>query len=214
MIRFVLKTLSYLILLVAVVWTGGFFYYIYGLSQVAAPDNQKTDGIVVLTGGKDRLRESARLLQEGLAARLFISGVNVKVTTAELIGVLGVPDSLAECCIESGKQARNTVGNAEEIAAWVARRKLTSIRVVTSLEHMPRTLLEMRRVMPNLAMVSHPVGQWRPENIRFMSLVREYSKYLASRIWYWLLDFGAENVHMDSTSALLPEAEVNSNSEK
>ena len=214
MIRFVLKTLSYLILLVAVVWTGGFFYYIYGLSQVAAPDNQKTDGIVVLTGGKDRLRESARLLQEGLAARLFISGGNVKVTTAELIGVLGVPDSLAECCIESGKQARNTVGNAEEIAAWVARRKLTSIRVVTSLEHMPRTLLEMRRVMPNLAMVSHPVGQWRPENIRFMSLVREYSKYLASRIRYWLLDFGAENVHMDSTSALLPEAEVNSNSEK
>lgn len=175
-----LKYIFYSLVGLILIWVGGFCYFIYGLSQEKLPSTEKTDGIVVLTGGKSRLQEAVRLLEQGMATKLFISGVNDKVTDEELLLVLGSSRELAECCIESGTQAKNTVGNAREITQWVTDSHISSIRVVTSLEHMPRTLLEMRQFMPKIRMVAHPVGQWKPENIRFVSLAREYSKYLVS----------------------------------
>ncbi len=175
-----MKYLFYLLLAFILLWVGGLAYFIYNLSQVEMPVNDKTGGIVVLTGGKNRLQEAVRLLEKGMANKLFISGVNAKVTEQELQAALGIPKKLADCCIESGTKAKDTVGNAQEISLWVARSHMSSIRVVTSLEHMPRVMVEMRRLMPDIVMIAHPVGQWRPENIRFLSLAREYSKYLVS----------------------------------
>ena len=183
-----MKYIYYLILGLILIWVGGLFYFIYGLSQVEMPTDHKTDGIVVLTGGKNRLQEAVELLEKGLGDKLFISGVNAKVTEAELHAVLGSSQELADCCIESGTKARNTVGNAEEVSRWVVKNHMSTIRVVTSLEHMPRALVEMRHYMPDIKMVAHPVGQWRPENIRFLSLVREYSKYLVSLFRTGILD--------------------------
>ncbi len=169
-------------------WVGGLSYFIYDLSQVKPPSSEKTDGIVVLTGRNSRLQEAVRLLENGLSDKLFVSGVNVLVTKAELLKVLNSSKKLADCCIESGVSALNTVGNAAEISQWVARNKMASIRVVTSLDHMPRTLVEMRRFMPDIKMVAHPVGTWHSDNIRFMPLVGEYSKYLVSLFRKILLD--------------------------
>lgn len=170
------------IIFLILIWLGGLFYFIYGLSQMADPSDERTGGIVVLTGGKYRLQEAVRLLEKELAGRLFISGVNAAVTDEELFALLGSSKKLSECCIESGTIARNTVGNAREITRWVAENKLSSIRVVTSLEHMPRTLVEMHHFMPKIRIIAHPVGQWQPGNIRVFSLAREYSKYLTSII--------------------------------
>ena len=177
-----MKYIYFLMMTIIVVWLGGLFYFIYGLSHMAMPTDEKTDGIVVLTGGKNRLQEAVRLLENEFATRLFISGVNASVTEDELFALLGSSKKLSQCCIESGTAARNTVGNAREIAQWVAANNIASIRVVTSLEHMPRSLVEMRRLMPHIRMIAHPVGQWRPGNIRIFSLIREYSKYLTSII--------------------------------
>jgi len=63
---------------------------------------------------------------------------------------------------------------------------------------MPRAMIEMRRNMPDIKMIAHPVGQWRPENIRFMSLAREYSKFLVSLLRSKLFDGGATSSHMES----------------
>jgi len=169
-------------------WVAGLFYFIYDLSQPEPPTDIKTDGIVVLTGGNSRLQEAVLLLEKGVADKLFISGVNAQVTETELFALLGISKELADCCIESGIIAQNTVGNAEEISQWVRKSHMSSIRVVTSLEHMPRALIEIRRFMPDVKIVAHPVGQWRPENIRFVSLVREYSKYLVSLFRVQILD--------------------------
>jgi len=193
-----MKYTFYLILSLLVMWLGGLFYFIYDLSQVEPPVYEKTDGIVVLTGGNSRLQEAVNLLEKGLAGKLFISGVNADVTDAELHAVLGSSKKLIDCCIESGTMAQNTVGNAEEISLWLARSHMSSIRVVTSLEHMPRALIEMRRFMPETKMIPHPVGQWRPENIRLISLIREYSKFLVSLIRVSLLDIGKEQAHMET----------------
>jgi len=185
-----MKYIYYLLLLLGLVWLGGFFHFIYGLSRVEPPSNEKTDGIVVLTGGSRRLQEAVRLLESGLADKLFISGVNARVTDAELRSVLGSTQELADCCIESGTMAQNTRGNAREISLWVKKSHISSITVVTSLEHMPRAMSEMRYFMPKIRMIAHPVGQWRPENIRFVSLAREYSKYLVSLIRTGIFEIG------------------------
>lgn len=174
--------------LLFLMWLGGLSYFIYGLSQMAPPTEEKTDGIVALTGRNNRLQEAVRLLENGLSGKLFISGVNAQVTRGELLKLLGTSKALADCCIESGVAALNTVGNAREVSRWVARNNMTSIRVVTSLDHMPRALVEMRQFMPDITLIAHPVGSWHPDNIRFLPLVGEYSKYLASKLRAALTD--------------------------
>ncbi len=183
-----MKYIFYLMIGLILIWVVGLFYFIYDLSQSEPPTDIKTDGIVVLTGGNSRLQEAVRLLESDVADKLFISGVNAKVTEEELLALLGISKKLADCCVETGAKAQNTVGNAEEISLWVQKSHMSSIRVVTSLEHMPRALTEIRHFMPEINIVAHPVGQWRPENIRLVSLIREYTKYLVSLLRTRVLD--------------------------
>ncbi len=162
------------------VWLGGYFWYINELSLKKTDGTQKTDAIVVLTGGQNRLDVAIDLLEQGYAQKLYISGVDEKVTREELLGLLGSSPDLEECCIESGNQAADTVGNAIETMQWVEQNHIESLRIVTSLEHMPRAMVEFKRFMPELSITEHPVGRWRPENINYFNLSQEYSKYIVS----------------------------------
>lgn len=164
------------------VWLGGYVWYINELSLKETNLTDKTDAIVVLTGGQNRLDVAIKLLEDNYAGRLYISGVDEKVTQSELFSLLNSRADLEECCIESGNQATDTVGNAIETMQWINKNNFESLRVVTSLEHMPRAMVEFRRFMPNITMIEHPVGSWRPENINYIYLSQEYSKYLISLI--------------------------------
>ena len=175
-----MRKLVYLIFFLGLVWFGGFLWYIDQLSYKPPGGTQKTDAIVVLTGGKNRLEVAVRLLEDNLAGKLYISGVNEKVTRDELLKLLGSSPQLEECCIESGNKAVDTVGNAVETMQWVEKNNIKSLRVVTSLEHMPRAIVEFKRFMPNIKIIEHPVGSWRPENINYFNLSQEYSKYVIS----------------------------------
>lgn len=141
---------------------------------------QKTDAIVVLTGGQNRLEVAVNLLRENFGKKLYISGVDEAVTRAELINLLDISEEIANCCIESGNQAANTVGNAIETMAWINKNDIKTVRIVTSLEHMPRAMVEFKRFMPQITLIEHPVGMWRPENINYFKLSQEYSKYIIS----------------------------------
>ncbi|WP_168190412.1 YdcF family protein [Luteithermobacter gelatinilyticus] len=183
-----MRIFFYVLMVLFLLWVGGFLWFLYGLSRDTVISDEKTDAVVALTGGANRLDEAMRLLEEGQARRLFISGVNEKVTEDELLEYLGGSPKLAACCIEIGKRAQNTEGNAREIAHWVASAGVGSVRVVTSLEHMPRAMVELKRYLPDLPLTPHPVGQWRPENTKFYSLAREYNKYLFSLVRSSLTD--------------------------
>ncbi len=116
-----------------------------------------TDAIVVLTGGAGRLSTGLELLAQRKAGRLFISGVYRGVDVAEILRISRqAPDAL-ECCIEVGHDATDTVGNARETAQWMAAEGLRSLRLVTASYHMPRSMTEFRRVMPDVVLVPHPV---------------------------------------------------------
>lgn len=150
-----------------------------------------TDAIVVLTGGSLRLHSGIALLREGKGRKLFISGVNQQVDLEDLLRSSGDTSELAQdrasCCVVLGRQADDTLGNARETAQWMRQQGFHSLRLVTAWYHMPRSLLEFNRVMPEIEIVAHPVF---PEQVKqehwwawpgtAALLVNEYGKYLAT----------------------------------
>lgn len=166
---------------------GGFFWFVTSLPRQMPDDQQTTDAIVVLTGGSERLAEGLRLLTEGRAKKLFVSGVYRGVDVEELLRLSrDAPENLA-CCIVLGYEADDTRGNARETAAWMAKEGFQSLRLVTSAYHMPRSLLELRRLMPGMEIVPHPVfaehvrqDDWWNWPGSTNLLLQEYFKYLAA----------------------------------
>ena len=144
-----------------------------------APD-QKTDAIIVVTGGKKRIAEGVRLLENKSSGKLFISGVNPNTTLSDLLNGHKAP-----CCITLGYRASDTIGNADEAREWVKAHKIKSIRLVTSNYHMMRAKLEFDRALPDLVIYEHPVPSDQNDNDiasrSFLELtVREYIKLIGA----------------------------------
>jgi uncharacterized SAM-binding protein YcdF (DUF218 family) len=165
----------------------GFVVFASSIAHRANPSAPRADGIVVLTGGQQRLSEAARLLAEGRAKRLLISGANRMATREDLHRKSGLSAQLFECCVDVGYDAHTTSGNAEETLAWVRDKHFTRLIIVTSSYHMPRSLIELARVMPRVTLVPHPVvsGNFRPERWWLHAatarlLFTEYVKFLPS----------------------------------
>ncbi|MFA7457624.1 MAG: YdcF family protein, partial [Micavibrio sp.] len=118
---------------------------------------QKSDAIIVLTGGDKRVNTGLDLLEAGLADKLFISGVHSSVTARELIGLWDGEKEKLLPAITLGYVADNTAGNAVESHQWIAENNIHSIRLVTANYHMARSYLMFRQAMPELAIYKHPV---------------------------------------------------------
>ena len=192
--RFV-RRLLLLVLVVLVLgggWVAGLFWFIGEMPDSRAVDNRPTDAIIVLTGGSERLPEGIRLLREGRAERLFVSGVYRGVDVSQLLEVTRESPSI-EDRIDIGHEAENTEGNAAETAAWMAEHDYASLRLVTASYHMPRSLLEFRAAMPDTDIIPHAVFPahvrqsewWRWPGTSDL-IMREYTKYLFARLRVWL----------------------------
>jgi uncharacterized SAM-binding protein YcdF (DUF218 family) len=180
------RRLWLLALALLLLWLGGFGWFLRAVQEDAA-DNSATDAIVVLTGGAERVETGFRLLEEGLAPRLFISGVHPDARLADLARGAGADPARLAGRVELGHAAASTRGNAVEIAAWARTRDITTIRLVTAGYHMPRARSELRRTMPELRVVPHSVTPprlrdegafWRPRN--WGLLLSEYCKFLGA----------------------------------
>lgn len=181
-----------LVLLAVVVWLAGFLNYIHKMPDAPPTNLRETDGIVVLTGASGRLGEAVALLAAGHSSRLLISGVNARTDDPALMESLGLnrktDAELFACCVDTERQATDTVGNAQEVAAWAHRHGYHSLRVVTSDFHMARSLLEIRRYAPDLVLVPHPVfsdtvrpSEWWRSRSAARLLSAEYNKFLV--VW-------------------------------
>ena len=176
-------------------WFAGLISFADRIPTEASISSQKTDAIVVLTGGSERIATGIGLLSSGAAERLFISSVGSAVRVDNLLSPdLPNRDTLASKMI-LGTQAVDTAGNAAETAAWVRQADLKSIRLVTAAYHMPRSLREFERSLPDILIVPHPVF---PEQVKkdwwrypgTASLVaQEYTKYLFSGLRNWRSTF-------------------------
>ena len=152
-----LRVGSWIIFAIAMIWMGGLVWYASLIPLPSSPSQMKSKAIVVLTGGSDRMAEGLRLLETGLAQKLFVSGVYHRVEVKELLRVAKKNPNELECCIELGYTADNTAGNAYETAAWMKKEGFHSLRLVTANYHMPRSLLEFHQAMPEIKIIIHPV---------------------------------------------------------
>lgn len=174
------------VLSIAMLFAGGFAFFATHVSRMATPKNPPAaDAIIVLTGGQARIDAAVSLLQSGKGERLLISGVHPSTSSRALQASTGGNDALFSCCVDIDRAALDTVGNAEESAKWVRRHAYDRVILVTNNYHMPRSLLEMGRLLDREELEPYPVvnskldnGGWmtRPEALRV--LFTEYNKYL------------------------------------
>lgn len=174
-----------------VAWATGFaaFDRAARASQGPVPH---ADGIVVLTGGAERIETGIRLLTEGYAPRLLVSGVGGGTELAELTRHSPLPHALA-AQVTLGRRATTTLGNAEETAAWAQEEGAHSLLVVTAGYHMARALLELKRAAPGITLyavsVQPPALRHGVEMATMRMMANEYDKYLAARLG-WTRRFG------------------------
>jgi uncharacterized SAM-binding protein YcdF (DUF218 family) len=178
------KIAFYFLATVFVMFFAGFVLFCRLVAYVPG-DTGRADGIVALTGGEARIPAAIKLLAAGNGRRLLISGVNPSTTRQELVSLM--PDSKVwfRCCIDVDKVARDTIGNANETQNWMEQRQFRSVIVVTASYHMPRSLAELRRALPDAELIPHPV---RPRNLNvedwwtdpraFSLLLSEYVKFV------------------------------------
>jgi uncharacterized SAM-binding protein YcdF (DUF218 family) len=155
-----LKAVSGLIATVVSLWLGGFILFsVYALTVGPANTDEKTEAIVVLTGGNHRIQTGLDLLEQGLAPRLFITGVHEKVTVEDILKNWKGKEPPPTCCVTLGHKALTTYDNADEAKEWIESNGFKSIRLVTSGYHMGRALVEFKRTLPQIKIIPHPVAE-------------------------------------------------------
>lgn len=183
-----MKFLTFIAILV-LIWLIGLFAFadrVRGYTPAEEP--RRADAIVALTGpSAERVNAAIRLLEQDKGERVLISGVNREVRRQELRALTPGSNRLFNCCVDLGFEAEDTVGNAQEIAAWAEAKHYDRLIVVTSDYHMPRALTEIRAAAPGVELTPYAVetpsldnsGWWRAAvTARRMTL--EYVKYLAA----------------------------------
>jgi uncharacterized SAM-binding protein YcdF (DUF218 family) len=175
-------------LAVAILFVAGFWGFAERVRRTPEPPPQ-AEAIVALTGGSlERLSTGVRLLEQHKGERLLISGVNRIVTDEELFQALNVDPELGRCCVDLGRAAEDTLGNASETAAWAREHRYRRLILVTDDYHMPRSYAELSLAMPEAEIHPYPVrtrwtdpALWRSDLGAAGRLGAEYVKYLVIR---------------------------------
>lgn len=168
------------------VWCLGFVYFAHYINSYDIDKTTKTDAIIVLTGGRNRISEGIKLLNNNLADRLFISGVpeNISIGQIEKQAEITADDKNK---IELGRKAKNTIENAIETEEWIKKNDIKSIRLVTSSYHIPRSLQEFIIYVTaenDLKVILNPIYspnvnlKWWKSWGTFRLLLMEYNKFL------------------------------------
>lgn len=168
----------------------GFAWFVHDALKPPAPP-PVADGIVALTGGQGRIEASLRLLADGRARQLLISGVAPHATAANVAAALQ-PDLAASLPaglwrqVTLGRHATSTIGNADETAQWARANALHSLIVVTAGYHIRRAMMEIRRTLPDVQLYPYAVrppalrSPLRGSSIRLLAM--EYGKWLMANL--------------------------------
>lgn len=186
------------LLLIVMCWLSAFVWYITAIGKFPVHPTEKGQAIVVLTGGGGRVEYGFELLAQGRGDALFISGVNENVPLGALIAK--APQTMRSLLftisgqkIFIGRDARNTIGNAEESAEWVRQGNYKSILLVTADYHMPRSLIEFEQELPEVRLIPAAVitrdyrsPDWLSDNAIRNLLLSEFHKLIAARLRHML----------------------------
>ena len=167
----------------------GFVWFVWHVPATEVALHRNADGIVVMTGGASRISDAIELLAAGHGKRLLISGVHRTTSSAEIARNNLRYEQLVTCCVDLDHSAINTVGNAIETRRWARDRGFSSLIVVTSAYHMPRTMAELEQQMPDVALVPFPVvteklrnEPWWTSGPTARLILSEYAKFVVSQL--------------------------------
>lgn len=172
----------------ALAFLGGFAAFATHVARLSAPaEPADADAIIVLTGGEKRLDAAVDLLKSGKGRRLLISGVHPAAGLSDLQRATGGDSGLFSCCVDIDHAALDTIGNAQESAKWVTSHAYDRVIIVTNNYHMPRSLLELKRLIGDTELEPYPVvntrldgGEWVGNREALRVLFTEYAKYLGA----------------------------------
>lgn len=177
-------------ILVSLIWGIGLAVFINGLPAPSQSAPARAEAIAVYTGGGGaRIVAGMALFSDGAGDRLLISGVHPDTSRARVAEFWkGAPEQF-DCCVDLGREALSTDGNAAEVSQWVNQHVFSSIVIVTSDYHMPRALAASRSQMPDVTLYPYVVASGyldsdgRPNSLRaWRALAGEYSKFLLARV--------------------------------
>jgi uncharacterized SAM-binding protein YcdF (DUF218 family) len=167
----------------------GFACFIWFLPSEEVALDRNADGIVVLTGGEERLSDALELLSSGHGQRLLITGVNRATTTGDIARQVVDYNRVLACCVDFDYSAVNTLGNAVQARHWALEHRFRSLIIVTSAYHMPRALAELSHQLPDVALIPYPVVSdhlriepWWSNGATTRLVLSEYLKYLAAKL--------------------------------
>ncbi len=165
-------------ILIFVLWILGLFWFTFNIVSMK-PKIDKADAIVVLTGARGRIDAGIKLLVEGHAPKLFVSGVGKNALLKDLSKYLDffAPAQLEQLkdSIILGHAANSTEENAKETKEWLQKYNLHKIILVTSDYHTPRSLLLFEEEIPGLLIIPYPLA---PSFVSLRLVFLEYNKYL------------------------------------
>ena len=174
----------------ALLWAGGLFVFIAKLPAPSQTAPINAEGIAVYTGGGGvRISSAMAIFADGAGERLLISGVHPNTSAAHLSKFwVGAQDRF-DCCVDLGREALTTEGNAGELSAWAETHRYKNIILVTSEYHMPRAMMVTRAQMPDATLKPHAVAsgyldeKGRPASFEAgLKLAGEYTKFLLARL--------------------------------
>lgn len=176
---------------ILILWTIGLIIFGYSINHITSNYTEKTDAVIALTGGRNRIAEAVKLINMNLSNNLFISGVANGTNLKDILRTQNLHPSPASK-IELGHSAEDTIGNAQETALWVEKHNIESLRLVTSNYHLDRALIEFRHFMPQVKIIAHPAyserieKKWWTSWQTFSLIGKEYNKLICAFIKYKL----------------------------
>ncbi len=141
-------------------------------------------GIVVLTGGKNRIEKGVDLLLKGYGDKLLISGVFMPSEIETKFSLEKEKNELFKCCIFFDQKSKNTLENAKEVVKWLNENKdIKSIILISSYYHLPRSILVLEKKITSDLKI-YPVPAISKNNLRdqfffhLKLIISEYFKVL------------------------------------
>ena len=176
------RTIIVFLLIIASICVLNIYFFLQEVKKVefnTATNINKIDGIVVLTGDQYRIAKGIELLKNYPDKKLLISGVNKNINAIDIMKKFPNNKNFFQCCIDLGKDAKNTFENIIETFEWMKSNEFNSIIIVTSDYHVPRVKLEINRFIDNQQIFYEAVKTGEGESIlRLKKITLEYIKYI------------------------------------
>lgn len=137
-----------LLLLGGSLWMAGAVYSELPPQAQLGEDFEPADVIVVLTGGRGRIRMALELFEKGYGKMLYISGTDRQVQMREILRELRWVGPVDDSHIILENVSTNTLQNADQVNRFVKDQGFKRVLLVTSVYHVRRAHYIFSKVLP------------------------------------------------------------------